>query len=95
MEHGAPFSRRGLENRHIGESRYFDYSPNLASNMNLFVSILFWAGIAFLVDGSFALLFQEKWQKLVRGMNIQRIAWIEIGVGWAFLAAHYILDGGV
>ena len=44
-----------------------------------------------LVDGSLALLFQEKWQKLVGGLNIQRIALIEIGVGLAFLAAHYIL----
>jgi len=59
--------------------------------MNLFTSILFWAGIILLVDGSLALLFQEKWQKLVGGLNIQRIALIEIGVGLAFLAAHYIL----
>jgi len=55
--------------------------------MNIFISILFWAGIILLVDGSLALLFQEKWQKLVGGLNIQRI-----GVGLAFLAAHYILS---
>jgi len=59
--------------------------------MNLFISILFWAGIILLVDGSLAVLFQEKWQKLVVGLNIQRVALIEIGVGLAFLAAHYIL----
>ncbi|MEN8254639.1 MAG: hypothetical protein ABFR33_04130, partial [Verrucomicrobiota bacterium] len=59
--------------------------------MNIFISILFWAGIVLLVDGSLAVLFQEKWQKLVGGLNIQRIALIEIGVGLAFLAAHYIL----
>ncbi len=59
--------------------------------MDLFVNILFWAGIAFWVDGSVALLFQEKWQRWTREMDIQRIAWIEIGVGLAFLVAHYIL----
>jgi len=59
--------------------------------MNLFTSILFWLGIVMLVDGSLALLFQEKWQKLVGGLNIQRIALAEIGAGMVFLAAHYIL----
>ncbi len=59
--------------------------------MNLFISILFWAGIVFLVDGSLGLLFQEKWKKWIGGLNIQRIALIEIGVGLAFLAAHYML----
>ena len=60
--------------------------------MNLFSSILFWAGIVFLVDGSLALLFQEKWQKWVGGLDIPRIAAIEIGVGLALLAAHYVLQ---
>ena len=46
-----------------------------------------------LTDGSLALLFQEKWQKLAQGMNIQRIAAIEIGVGLALLTAHYIFVG--
>ncbi|MEN7972515.1 MAG: hypothetical protein ABFR47_01640 [Verrucomicrobiota bacterium] len=59
--------------------------------MNLLGSILFWAGIVLLVDGSLALLFQEKWQKLAGGLNIQRIALIEIGVGLVLLASHYIL----
>ncbi len=63
--------------------------------MNLFISILFWLGIVFLVDGSLALLFQEKWQKLARGLNIQRIAFIEIGVGLAFLGTHYVLGRGL
>ena len=58
--------------------------------MNLFVSILFWTGIVFLVDGSLGLLFQEKWQKLMGRLNIQRIALIEIGMGLAFLTAHYV-----
>lgn len=60
--------------------------------MNLFTTILFWAGIIMLTDGSLALLFQEKWQKMVSGVNIQRIALIEIGVAFALLAAHYILS---
>jgi hypothetical protein len=59
--------------------------------MNLFTSILFWTGIVFLVDASLGLLFQEKWKKLVGGLNIQRIAVIEIGVGLALLATHYTL----
>lgn len=59
--------------------------------MALFSSILFWAGIVLLVDGSLALLFQERWQKLVSRVNIRRIALIEIGVALALLAGHYIL----
>ena len=59
--------------------------------MALFSSILFWSGIIMLTDGSLALLFQDKWQKLARGLNIQRIALGEIGAGLTLLAAHYIL----
>lgn len=59
--------------------------------MNLFTTILFWLGILFLVDGSLGLLFQEKWKKLVGGIDIQRIALIETGVALAMLAIHYIL----
>jgi hypothetical protein len=62
--------------------------------MNLFISILFWAGIVLLIDGSLALLLQEKWQKLFRGLDIQRIALIEIGVALALLTWHYTLGGG-
>ncbi|VGO15280.1 hypothetical protein PDESU_03862 [Pontiella desulfatans] len=62
--------------------------------MTVFISILFWFGIAFMVDGACGLLFQEKWQKLVAGLNIQRLALIEIGVSLALLAAHYILLNG-
>jgi hypothetical protein len=60
--------------------------------MGLFISILFWAGIVFLVDGSLGLLFREKWQKLTRGLNIQRIAFIEIGVALTLLGAYYLLS---
>ena len=62
--------------------------------MNVLGSILFWLGIVFLVDGSLALLFQEKWQKWVGGLDIQKIALIETGVGSALLAAHYALLNG-
>lgn len=58
----------------------------------MFSSILFWVGIVLLVDSSLALLFQERWQKLVAGVNIRRIALIEIGVALALLAAHYGLQ---
>ena len=63
--------------------------------MNLFISILFWTGIVFLVDGSLGLLFQEKWQRLARGLNIQRIAFIEIGAALALLGAHFMLGMGL
>ena len=59
--------------------------------MNLLVSILFWVGIVMLVDGSCGLLLQEKWQRLIRGLNIQRIAVIEIVIALALLAVHYLL----
>jgi hypothetical protein len=59
--------------------------------MNVVSSIFFWAGIVLLVDGSLGLLFQEKWQKLVRGVDIRRIALIEIAVAFALLSAHAFL----
>ncbi len=59
--------------------------------MNIWVSILFWAGIVLWLDGSLALLFQERWQKWVGELNIQRIALIEIGLGTVILAVHYVL----
>lgn len=59
--------------------------------MNILNSILFWAGIIFLIDGSLGILVQEKWKKWVGGLNILRIAVVEIGIGMALLAAHYIL----
>jgi len=59
--------------------------------MAVFTIILFWAGIVFMVDGSLGLLFQEKWQRLIGRINIQRIALIEIGVALALLAAHALL----
>ena len=62
--------------------------------MNLFISILFWAGIVFLVDGSLGLLLEDKWQKLARGLNIRRMALIEIGVALGLLALHFLLLRG-
>jgi hypothetical protein len=59
--------------------------------MDLLAAILFWAGIVFLVDGSLGILLQEKYQKLAKGLDIQRIALIETVVGLVFLAGHYAL----
>jgi len=59
--------------------------------MKLFISILFWAGIVFLVDGSLGLLLEDKWQKMARGLNIRRLALIEIGMALGLLALHYLL----
>ncbi len=59
--------------------------------MDVFSTILFWLGIAGLVDGSLGLLFMEKWRELVGDLNIQRIALIEIGASCGLLAARYLL----
>ena len=59
--------------------------------MEVFISILFWIGIVLMVDGSLAMLFMEKWQKFVGGLNIQRIALVEIGVAVVLLVGHYWL----
>jgi hypothetical protein len=61
--------------------------------MEVFTSILFWLGIVFMADGSLGLLFEEKWKKLAGGLNIQRLALIEIGMALALLAGHYLLLG--
>jgi hypothetical protein len=62
--------------------------------MKVLISILFWAGIVFLVDGSLGLLLEEKWQKMVRGLNIRRMALAEIGLAIALLAVHFLLVSG-
>ena len=59
--------------------------------MNSVASILFWAGIVLLVDGSLGILFQERWQKLVENINIQRIVLIEVSSGLLLLALHYVV----
>ncbi len=63
--------------------------------MGALSTILFWAGIICLADGSLGILFQEKWQKLVGKLDIQRLALIEIGVGLTFLAVHYLLQNQI
>ena len=62
--------------------------------MKIFISILFWAGIVFLIDGSLGLLLEEKWQKMARGLNIRRLALGEIGVALGLLMLHYLLLRG-
>jgi hypothetical protein len=62
--------------------------------MKLLISILFWAGIVFLIDGSMGLLLEDKWQKIARGLNIRRLALVEIGVALGLLGLHYLLLGG-
>jgi len=63
--------------------------------MNTLISILFWVGILFIVDGSFGILFREKWEKLAGELDIQRLALLEIAVGFVLLTAHYLLLQGV
>lgn len=59
--------------------------------MSTLSSILFWSGIVFMVDGALGLLYKEQWTKLVEGVDIQRIAMIEIAVAVGMLFVHYIL----
>ena len=59
--------------------------------MNILSSILFWSGIVFMVDGSLGLLHQQKWAKLLGGVDIQRIALIEIIAAVGMLVVHYML----
>ncbi len=63
--------------------------------MNLFISILFWAGVVFLADGSLGLIFEDKWQKLARGISIRRLALIEISFALILLGIHYLLASGL
>jgi hypothetical protein len=58
--------------------------------MSLLVSILFWVGVLVAADGSLALIFEEKWQKIARGINIRRLAVMEIAVGFLLLAVHFL-----
>ena len=62
--------------------------------MKIFISILFWAGIVFLVDGSLGLLLEEKWQKIAQGLNIRRLALLEIGVAAGFWDCTICCCGG-
>ncbi|WP_372808242.1 hypothetical protein [Pontiella sp.] len=60
--------------------------------MSTFSSILFWLGIVLMIDGACGLFFQEKWQKLASGLDIRRIAFVELGLSVALLTAHYALS---
>lgn len=62
--------------------------------MQTFLNILFWLGILGLVDGSLGLLLQEKWQKMIGTMDIQKIALIEIAIAWVLLVLHFVLRYG-
>ena len=60
--------------------------------MQLFIKVLFWAGLLFIGDGAFGLIFEEKWQKLARGLDIRRLALLEVGVGFLLIVLHYVLS---
>jgi hypothetical protein len=60
--------------------------------MSTFASILFWLGIVLMIDGACGLFFQGKWQKMARGLDIRRIAFVELGLSLALLTGHYILQ---
>jgi hypothetical protein len=59
--------------------------------MQMFTTILFWVGIVALVDGSCGLLFEDRWQKLVRHVNIRKVALVEVAVAWILIAVHFLL----
>jgi hypothetical protein len=58
--------------------------------MNVLVGIFFWLGIITLVDGSLGLLYQDKWQKMVKNWDVRKIAWVEISIAWCLLAVHFV-----
>jgi hypothetical protein len=45
-----------------------------------------------LVDASLALIFEERWKKIAKGINIRLMAVIEAGVAFLLFALHYILS---
>jgi len=59
--------------------------------MKTFISILFWVGVVLLADGSLGLIFEDKWQKLARGINIRKLALIEISFAISLLIMHFFL----
>lgn len=59
--------------------------------MDLFISILFWTGVIFLADGALGLIFEDKWRKMATGINIRRLALIEIGTALSLLCVHFLL----
>lgn len=59
--------------------------------MNLFITILFWAGVLLLADGSLGLIFEDKWQKLARGLNIRLLALCEVSFALLLLIVHYLI----
>ena len=60
--------------------------------MDFLNTILFWAGILLLLDGALGLIFEEKWQKIAKGINIRRLALIEVGGAILMLILYYLLN---
>jgi hypothetical protein len=60
--------------------------------MSILIPILFWSGFLLLVDASLGLLFEERWKKIAKGINIRLMALIEAGVAFLLFALHYILS---
>ncbi len=59
--------------------------------MQLASTILFWAGILLLVDGSIGLLFEERWRRMAGNLDIRRLALVEIGLAFALLGMHGLI----
>lgn len=60
----------------------------------MFSSVMFWSGIVLLIDSSLGLMFHDRWQKVI-GINIQKIAFYEIGVGLTLIAFYFLVNFGL
>lgn len=60
--------------------------------MSILIPILFWSGFLLLVDASLALIFEERWKKIAKGINIRLMAVIEAGIAFLLFALYYILS---
>lgn len=59
--------------------------------MSILIPIIFWSGFLLLVDASLALIFEERWKKIAKGINIRLMAFIEAGVAFLLFVLYYIL----
>ncbi|MBN2686128.1 MAG: hypothetical protein JXR40_12670 [Pontiellaceae bacterium] len=61
--------------------------------MSILIPILFWSGFLLLIDASLGLIFEERWKKIAKGINIRLMALVEAGIAFLLIALHYILSG--
>jgi hypothetical protein len=60
--------------------------------MRILIPILFWSGFLLLLDASLGLIFEERWKKIARGINIRLMALVEAGIAFLLFTLYYILS---